>query len=307
MTGVGRAKTRAAAVLGLVAVVLLGLVTLDGRTPSADPALVAAKSDPKPKGTKQQITFCAQSNALVGGHAVVVNGGKAHQVALRSRGHCDNLPGVWFSGSVSISWRNPFGYTIGKTRCELLFPKDKGTWHRCNEIPVHDQLVRYIHSELTTNLAGADFRRLRALCDNGTPAEVACFPQFYLLVHDRGPWDHKPVIEDKWARDGVLSSNVFFFPVSGTRYLLSYEIWSNIHYAVIGRHAGISESDLRKYHQAKFPGVGATDDGDRLSVNLGLQLYREHPKGLTREHIDRMIRDNLSKLMAVGKVKHLDA
>jgi hypothetical protein len=295
------------AALGLVAVVF-GLVAFDGGTSAGPVPVAAVKSDPAPKGPKQQITFCAQSPGLVGGHAVVTNGGKVKKVPLRSGGQCDNLPNVWFSRSLAISWRDAKGKVVKKTTCELLFPKDKGTWHRCNEIPVHDQLVAYIHDDLVANLRGADFRRLRALCRGVTAtAKAGCLSQLYVLVQDKGKWDHKPKIEDKWARDGVLSSGIHFFPVSGTRYLLSYEIWSNIHYAVIGRKAGIDEPTLRIGHQVDVPGVGATDDGDLLAVDLGLELFREHPGELTREHIDRKIRDNLSKLMAVGKVKHLDA
>ncbi|PWK31440.1 polymorphic toxin type 44 domain-containing protein [Pseudomonas sp. OV226] len=113
-------------------------------------------------------------------------------------------------------------------------------------------------------------------------------------VGQNRPWDHKVTIGQQfggtWQKQGQLD----YF----------YDIWSNIHYGYIGRAGGLSESVLldgagleqiasdsirkvQKWDERKGPhrsadieGMRAWDDiGDRVSISIGVELYKQHPNG----------------------------
>ncbi|MEV4760545.1 polymorphic toxin type 44 domain-containing protein [Micromonospora sp. NPDC049559] len=287
---------------------LLALTTIGGGV-----AAVTGVSQAKgAEGPRTQISFCAQSGALRGGYAIAKGGRdksgkavKARKVRLRSGGQCDNLSGVWFRDRTSISWYALSGKRYRTTTCELLFPKNGGTWQRCNETPVHDQLVDYIHQEIVGNQHTSAFQELRRQCAKEGVARTGCYLAFTYLVRPGARWDHKGEIGQKWGKDGLLDTGAYWFPVPGTRYLLSYEVWSNLHYGYIGRAAGLTEPELRLGHQ--LPGTGRTDDGDRAMVELGLRLYRAHPVTVTEDDIRRVILDALPELTKRGKARHLDS
>lgn len=108
-------------------------------------------------------------------------------------------------------------------------------------------------------------------------------------------WDHKPTLQ-------TMYNNVVWHKQGNYAYF--YDIWSNIHYGYIGSAAGFSEnllldgagleqigSDL--YRQAQdsenfhgpyktdgIEGLRAWDDvSDRISIGIGMELYKENPKG----------------------------
>lgn len=113
-------------------------------------------------------------------------------------------------------------------------------------------------------------------------------------VGQNRPWDHKVTIGQQfggtWQKQGQLD----YF----------YDIWSNIHYGYIGRVGGLSETVLldgagleqiasdsirkiQKWDERKGPhrsadieGMRAWDDiGDRVSIGIGVKLYKQHPNG----------------------------
>lgn len=113
-------------------------------------------------------------------------------------------------------------------------------------------------------------------------------------VGQNRPWDHKVTIGQQfggpWQKQGQLD----YF----------YDIWSNIHYGYVGRVGGLSEGVLldgagleqiasdsirkvQKWDERKGPhrsadieGMRAWDDiGDRVSISIGIKLYKQHPNG----------------------------
>lgn len=120
-------------------------------------------------------------------------------------------------------------------------------------------------------------------------------------VGQNRPWDHKPIIRKTiggvWHKQG--------------KYEYFYDIWSNVHYGYVGRAGGLSESVLldgaggeqiisdvlRKAQEvatkpkkqwelpgpnrsADIDGLRAWDDApDRISISIGVNLYRQHPNG----------------------------
>ena len=113
-------------------------------------------------------------------------------------------------------------------------------------------------------------------------------------VGQNRPWDHKVTIGQQfggaWQKHGQLD----YF----------YDIWSNIQYGYVGRAGDLTESALldgagleqiasdsirkiQKWDERKGPhrsadieGLRAWDDiGDRVSISIGIKLYKQHPTG----------------------------
>lgn len=124
-------------------------------------------------------------------------------------------------------------------------------------------------------------------------------------VGQNRPWDHKPILlklfGGVWYKQGVHD----YF----------YDIWSNVHYGYVGMAGGLSESvlsdgagleqiasdSLRKvkekfeevltqqtpekplpgpHRSGNVEGFRAFDDApDRISIQIGVQLFKEHPNG----------------------------
>ncbi|QJQ20258.1 hypothetical protein HG549_10055 [Pseudomonas sp. SK] len=108
------------------------------------------------------------------------------------------------------------------------------------------------------------------------------------------PWDHKKAIRQHFSGVWQKQGEVDYF----------YDIWSNIHYGYVGRAGGLSEGVLldgagleqiasdsirkvwdwdehdgpRRY--ADIDGMRAWDDiGDRVSISIGIKLYKQQPNG----------------------------
>jgi uncharacterized Zn-binding protein involved in type VI secretion len=115
------------------------------------------------------------------------------------------------------------------------------------------------------------------------------------MVGQDRPWDHKPKLK-------ALFNNVVWHKYG--KYAYFFDIWSNVHYGYIGIACGFSEdwlfdgagleqiaSDtLRKINdwQEKpgprrsegVEGLRAWDDlPDRISIFIGIKLYRKYPRG----------------------------
>lgn len=130
---------------------------------------------------------------------------------------------------------------------------------------------------------------------------VAAMALWTERVGQKRDWDHKPKIRAKfggvWHKQG--------------QYDYFYDIWSNIHYGYVGMAGGLSDNILldgaggeqiisdsaqwleewlftpkeQRKRQGPKPtpnveGLRAWDDAqDRISVSIGMELYRERPNG----------------------------
>jgi hypothetical protein len=123
---------------------------------------------------------------------------------------------------------------------------------------------------------------------------VAAMALWAERVGQNRPWDHKVTIGQKFGGPWQKQGQVDYF----------YDIWSNIHYGYVGRFGGLSEEVLldgagleqvasdslrkiQKWNERKGPhrsadieGIRAWDDiGDRVSISIGVKLYKQHPNG----------------------------
>lgn len=119
-------------------------------------------------------------------------------------------------------------------------------------------------------------------------------------VGQNRPWDHKVTIGQQFGGPWQKQGQVDYF----------YDIWSNIHYGYVGRVGGLSEGVLldgagleqiasdsirkvQKWDERKGPhrsadieGMRAWDDiGDRVSISIGIKLYKQYPNGGITEKI----------------------
>ncbi|MFE6870761.1 polymorphic toxin type 44 domain-containing protein [Kitasatospora sp. NPDC057692] len=93
-------------------------------------------------------------------------------------------------------------------------------------------------------------------------------------------WDHKPVLDKMFD---MKAKNNYWFEVPGTTKRLRYDIWSNIHYGYVGRAAGIDAKTLID-GASKMESwlVGKDDQGDHITMQLGIDLYDRYGSDLTQ-------------------------
>ncbi|GAA2355047.1 polymorphic toxin type 44 domain-containing protein [Streptomyces violaceusniger] len=271
---------------------------------AATPAQAAANG--------QQISFCSQDPSVSGtpgGYAVatgtnqngeVVTTGK---IALRGGGNCENLPNWWYQGSINIEWHDYTGQVVTVTQCAV--PKVKrDNWINCDDIPVHDQLVAWLHQEISKNVRSDVFKSIqRKYRMGGFPKQLA-LAQWALMVRPHGPWDHKEYLADRFrgrAYEFDQSRGAYYFQWGYTGYLLSHDFWSNFHYGYVGRSAGIDAKELRTGQS--LPGAGKTDAGDRLSVDIGIAFYEKYGSGETPERIADFLTQYTYPLITTGVAK----
>jgi Bacterial toxin 44 len=109
--------------------------------------------------------------------------------------------------------------------------------------------------------------------------------RFKELVQTGGRWDHKGKIQQMQCRfDSVCTHEYFRIP--GTRIGLHANVWSNIHYGYVGTVAGFDEQILQKAADAGSlpvvgpslePITGISTPGDRLSIQIGIDLAKQYP------------------------------
>jgi hypothetical protein len=128
-------------------------------------------------------------------------------------------------------------------------------------------------------------------------------------VAQGAPWDHKPIIAQRFPTRG--HSTRFHHKYREHEYY--YDIWSNIHYGYVGVFCQFSESTLldgagleqigtdilriqppTNRSEANGSGLRRFDDTtDNLSIRLGINLYRRYPN--PAQLATQMILDDIEK------------
>lgn len=122
--------------------------------------------------------------------------------------------------------------------------------------------------------------------------------KFFILVRTDGPWDHKSILKknhetgkDAWIPFRGDPENEYF-----------HDIWSNVHYAYVGRAIGIPADTLMTFGaDISGPFFGDNDEGDKLSVQIGLDLWKARGKDLKKEHLVQAILAAKSKFLGLAK------
>lgn len=120
--------------------------------------------------------------------------------------------------------------------------------------------------------------------------------RWFLQVRQNGPWDHKPILRKMYQampsppRPFGTMGKAFHFPIRGDlMYEYYYDIWSNIHYGYVGSKCGFDESTLQGGAASGLPGAGDNDEGDVISVKIGIDLWNSSGLGLTADILRKAI------------------
>ena len=176
-----------------------------------------------------------------------------------------------------------------------------------------NRALEYMLREMIVNARSRTARLIDGLNDTVGCGEfcdgqkLAAFKEFHSQVKSGGPWDHKPKLQRMFrmrcpdGRCEFLDDQ--YMDVPGTDLRLRYDIWSNVHYGYVGRHAGFEEFELQGAHQLPVPGTGETSPADIVFVQIGLDLYRKYPKAasLTQRRLKRAIVTRLSEIRRAGR------
>ncbi|MEV0649068.1 polymorphic toxin type 44 domain-containing protein [Phytomonospora sp. NPDC050363] len=139
-----------------------------------------------------------------------------------------------------------------------------------------DEIAAYIADEMRRNALSPEAADIKYW--NRAVIPVVAHAKFWDMVATGHPWDHKWQIAQKWGMDtGDLNS--LYSWVDEKNAGLRYDVWSNIHYGYVGRHAGFSEQGLLDSANATWlPGTGGQiDAADDVAIRLGYDLYNRYP------------------------------
>jgi hypothetical protein len=144
-----------------------------------------------------------------------------------------------------------------------------------------DEVLEYMYNEMITNIQSQTVTDIKAALEKGNT--LLAYFIWWNAVRDHAKWDHKPKLEDKF---GLKESDDYYLPIRGdTEHEYFYDIWSNIHYGYVGSAAGFDSDTLHKFAESGGPGAGKTDDGDKLSLQIGIDLWNKYHSNLTKSNV----------------------
>jgi hypothetical protein len=127
----------------------------------------------------------------------------------------------------------------------------------------------------------------------------SAYALWFWMVRPHGDWDYKA----KLLKEIGGPKGDFHFPIMGDNdHEYFYDIWSNIHYAYVGRAAGFSRYELDNGHQIPII-TGSTDDIDVETVRIGLDLWDRYALNLTTVQLHQAILARTKRFLEIQKTK----
>jgi hypothetical protein len=109
--------------------------------------------------------------------------------------------------------------------------------------------------------------------------------RFYFKIKSNAPWDHKPLIREKFKHIAVIRplASKQLCRTCYHKYLNSdyfHDVWSNIHYGYVGRSCGFDENTLLSASgkaQIMDSGGSNNDDpiDDKICMKIGMNFYNK--------------------------------
>jgi hypothetical protein len=153
----------------------------------------------------------------------------------------------------------------------------------------------YIFGEMMKNKDSATVQRIKALLAKGDPgSRAAALALWAEKVAPNRAWDHKPLLADRY---GLETKGELMLQQPGKNRAVSYDIWSNIHYGYVGRAAGLSRFELENGAQVPVL-AGNTDEGDKITVRLGEDLYDRYGPNLTEAQLQAEVKKTIDELQS---------
>ncbi|CAM5385528.1 hypothetical protein GCM10010343_46140 [Streptomyces avidinii] len=107
-------------------------------------------------------------------------------------------------------------------------------------------------------------------------------------------WDHKPQLQERYD---LQTLDDYYFKQPGTNREVFYDIYSNVHYGYVGRAAGIDADTLIKGASlGETLLTGDDDQGDQITMRIGIDLYDKYGDNLTEEQLRQGINDAMDQM-----------
>ena len=151
----------------------------------------------------------------------------------------------------------------------------------------------YTYGEMYRNSRSDLIEGMRTQSWMGPGAHANNVALWYYTVCPGCEWDHKPILRRQYDIEAVSER---YWAVPGENLAVSYDIFSNIHYGYVGSRAGITRQELQ--FGANQKQAGANDEGDRMSINVGVDLYEKYGMDLTEAQLAAAVGDLVDDLYA---------
>ncbi len=129
--------------------------------------------------------------------------------------------------------------------------------------------------------------------------------RWFLQVRTGGPWNHKPILKKMYEsmpsppRPFGAMGKAFHFPIRGDLFHeYYYDVWSNIHYGYVGAKCGFEEPALQGGAASGLPGAGDNDEGDIISIKIGIDLWKSSGLGLKADTLQKAITSHATDYIA---------
>ena len=107
-------------------------------------------------------------------------------------------------------------------------------------------------------------------------------------------WDHKPQLQQRYD---LQTSDDYYFKQPGTNREVFYDIYSNVHYGYVGRAAGFDADTLiQGASLGETVLTGDDDQGDQITMRIGIELYDKYGDDLTEEQLQQGINDAMNRM-----------
>ena len=180
------------------------------------------------------------------------------------------------------------------------------------------QVKDFTFNEMKNNIQSDEFKELKRKANNWIPIDA--YSKAEDLFNDGNAWDHKSKMK-KIISNGITfgknpepSANFrsdkntlhFVTKIDGDKdHAYDHDNWSNMHYGYTMKGAGFGNNeiyfgsranDFSKSNFKKFPPKINFGSEDIPAVELGIDLYSKHGKGMTREQFEEELRKNRHRL-----------
>ncbi|MEU6310763.1 polymorphic toxin type 44 domain-containing protein [Streptomyces sp. NPDC047014] len=162
---------------------------------------------------------------------------------------------------------------------------------------------KWIFDEMKKNSKSDDVSQIRHLLDKPEWYEfgrnyggdvTAALAMWGAKVAPGQDWDHKPQIQERYD---LKHRDDYFFKQPGTNREVFYDIYSNVHYGYVGRAAGFDADTLIKGASLGETIITGDDDqGDQITMRVGIGLYEKYGDNLTEEQLRQGINDAMDQM-----------
>ncbi|MCF3183120.1 hypothetical protein IPZ70_24730 [Streptomyces polychromogenes] len=162
---------------------------------------------------------------------------------------------------------------------------------------------KWIFEEMKRNSKSDTVRQIKSLLDKPEWYEVGrdygsdittALAMWGVKVAPGQEWDHKPQLQ---ARYGLQTLDDYYFKQPGTNREVFYDIYSNVHYGYVGRAAGFDADTLIKGASlGETVLTGDDDQGDQITMWVGIDLYDKYGANLTEEQLRQGINDAMDQM-----------